>query len=296
MRRINNIHPDFLTDLSVPENVYFWGRFWADGSLCKTDLRLYGVKEDIDHLVPFLRSMGIHTIYDKQAKKNGVSYGRPSSIVSISSKNLVNFMAELGAKEKSYIAPTKVLSMIPSELHHYFWLGYFDGDGCLYSGARTSCAFWSSAEQDWSELASLLGSLKIDFTITKYSRKQGEHRSTTLEIRKAAGIKTFLDYLYANRPISQIGMPRKYALYLKFVEKFKTLKLKTSTAPRGVSFVKQSSKWRATIYPNKNNSLVKPKVLGLFLTQEDAMQARQQFMKEENICDVVTPTNNYYAS
>lgn len=279
MKKINIIHPDFLVNLNLPENVYFLGRFWADGHLSKNSVVLHGVTEDICHLFDFLNRMGIFTIYTRQAMKNGRKFGREASVIHIASKQLVEFLHQLDGNKKSIVSPSKILNLIAPELQFLFWRGFFDGDGSLYFKHRFSCAFWGTFNQDWSCLEALLTSLGVSFSKTLYSRKQGKHKSSTIEMRKGLCIKTFLNYLYQD--LIGISMPRKFKKFEQFMKVIASKNLKPITNPKGVILVK--NRWRATVFPTKSNNLKKPIVVGGFRTQQEAIDARTKILSELNL-------------
>jgi len=53
-------------------------------------------------------------------------------IVDLGFKNPLELLVDNDYKLKSYNSADKILSKIPNSLHHYFFRGLIDGDGCFY--------------------------------------------------------------------------------------------------------------------------------------------------------------------
>jgi len=50
----------------------------------------------------------------------------------VNNRLLYEFLVDNDYKLKSYNSADKILSKIPNSLHHYFFRGLIDGDGCFY--------------------------------------------------------------------------------------------------------------------------------------------------------------------
>lgn len=289
----NNISDEFLVNLNLPENVYFLGLLWADGFVTKYGFDIYAVTDDFKSIEKYLSDMGITTIYERQAKKDGKNFGRVSKVGKICSIALRDFLIENDYDKKSFVAPKKILSKIPEHLKHYWWRGYFDGDGCLYVGTRNSLAFWSTIEQDWSCLLGLYKSLSIESVVNKYVRKGGKHKASSVEVRKADMILNVMGYLYKN--YDEIGLKRKYEKYIKLVKKRKTMKVKTNKY-EGVIYIKICNKWRSYIGRNKRNGISKNIMLGQYDSQEEAFKVRKDYLANNKINLSGPPKENSFIS
>lgn len=218
-----HLDPTFLTNTTIPENVYTLGRLWADGHVDSDGIKLYSTCQDIEHLLPFLKKMGVGAIYTRQRKRrDGSLFGRLSYAIEMNSRVLAAILTKQGFTTKSKTGPATVLQHIPKRLHPLFWRGFLDGDGCIYVGKAPKITFWGAECLEWSELIAVLDSLGVGHRITKYSRKGGKHRSSCLGVRQIRGMSLFCEWIYASYPFDGIGMPRKYDKAQKLIERAKT--------------------------------------------------------------------------
>jgi len=129
-------------------------------------------------------------------------------------------MIGLGFHKKSKNPPEIILNKIPKDLHRYFFLGFFDGDGCLYHNKGRNCftlSFTGPKEQDWRFVEELLKSLQIKYGIIRRSHvsKEGTTQSNSfISIQNWSGIKKALEFLYNG---TDLGLSRKRAIYEKFL-------------------------------------------------------------------------------
>lgn len=276
MNRKNNLSRDFMVNLNIPENIYFLGRLWSDGHVGDLKFSLYASNGDMDHMDDFFNNMGVVTRHRRKNSKNSISY-------QISTHSYKNFFEKYNFKNKSKTFSKELFDAIPTDYHRYFWLGYFDGDGCLYIHKRSKkLNFWSTIDQDWSELEILLKSMGIEYEIIKFIRKSGKHKSSTLEIRKCQDIKKFLGFLYKTIPNDSIGLKRKYQKYLDLLSiDYKEGKIYSNF--KGVSFNKNTRRWISMIYKNSTNGLEKDKYLGYSSTEDEAKNKIDQYCKNNNI-------------
>jgi len=282
MPNLYNIDPRLLTDFSIPENIYLFGRFWADGSLHRCGVCLSAKEGDAEHMFPFLRQMGVLKFHKRQRTNQGKPFGAPSYTISISRKRVADFLRSLDYGEKSRVSPTKILGYIDPALHPLFWRGFFDGDGSLYLGPRIGyspkLSFWGTIEQDWADLIALCEKLKVTYSITRYERKGGKHCSSTLQIRRRADMQAFMDWIYQSYKIDQIGLVRKYETY----KKLQVITSKSILKPRGLNpgicYLKAINRWRALINPTEAVGLDHIVGCGYHRTLEEALEARKNKM------------------
>lgn len=205
------LRSEFLVDTTMPENVYTLGRLWADGHVNRDTIALFGVVEDLEHLIPFLMRMGVGAIYRRQRRTpDGNAFGRESYAIEMNSRVLAKKLLDWDYGFKSYVAPSKVLAAIPTDLRPLFWRGYLDGDGSIYVGPSPKIAFWGTESYDWSELIAVLNAIGVGHSITKYQRKGGRHCSSCLNVRQIAGMARFCEWVYESYAQDALGMPRKH--------------------------------------------------------------------------------------
>ena len=211
----------------TPEVCYFLGYFWADGSFSgKHAIQLEIQKIDGDDIKNTMFKIGDWNIQTRQRMRNGAPFGKLQTKFLTSNKFLVEHLKQFGFGNKSVDSPRKILDMIPSTLHHYFWRGYFDGDGCIYfsKNFRTkSLTFWGTANQDWESLIEICDILNLKYYKKKYARiaKNGKiHKSSTIYITRGADMIKFLNFIYSGYKKDRIGLKRKHDKFLKIKERF----------------------------------------------------------------------------
>lgn len=192
--------------------VYLLGFLWGDGGVPKSgSVTLWIVKKDSLVVQEIIKGVIPFKIYKYQSK----SGNRQPVESMIFEKNLKDFLVENNYLNKSLGAPSKILSIIPESLKHYFWRGYSDADGCFYNNPKKSGGTYSLAgsyDKDWSEEISLLKSLDIDnYTLRRYVHKTLGHKSSTIYFRTGREIRRFGEFLYKDE---MFGLDRKFKKYL----------------------------------------------------------------------------------
>lgn len=267
----NQLLPGFLVDTTEKTNVYLLGFLWADGWIQnKGYTHLVGisiVKDDFVGVEVILRSFGVNAFYERQRIQNGKPFGRVSRGCAIQSGPIVDFLLDNNYDKKSGCAPSKILSVIPRHLKHYFWRGYLDGDGCIYVSRKKEISFWSVIDQNWSELIKLTTELEVPYQIYTYSRKGGRHQSSVFRMGGIDNLVKFGDHLYQN--YDGIGLKRKYEKYILLKEFQKIVRRKTSKYV-GVFLCSRSGKWGANEYDPLTK---KQRHLGWFTTENEAYLA-----------------------
>lgn len=205
---------------STPEVVYLLGYLWADGCLWlpTNTLTLDCVADDMKAIAPVLDKTGewLKTNMHRKGK-------RPSQIAKTVNARLARFLVSHGFEHKSTRSPDSLICLIPERLRHFFWRGYFDGDGCVSKGFKVSVA--GSFEQDWTAWEKLLLSLNVSYAIRRRVLRIGSKGSSVC-IDGQTGQLRLLDYLYSGFFVDGIGLHRKHAAYQK---------LKTHAAKRPLS-------------------------------------------------------------
>ena len=196
---------------------YFLGFLWADGYIShyiskgteNNHIRIEINREDGDNLVETFNKLGKWSIYDKLPKRVNE---KPQKHFCTNNRDLYNILFKMDYSLKSIESPSKILECIPTELHHYFWRGYFDGDGYIKYDNTYCVSFTGSFEQNWSDLEKLLGSMNIKYSISRYqyTNKIGKlNKYSKVLIQNKLGIRTFYKYLYPSG-YDGIGLLRKY--------------------------------------------------------------------------------------
>lgn len=208
-------------NINTKEVAYFLGFLWADGSIYHRGyqyrIEIEIAKSDGVVLSELLSSIGHWNV---QTRRRKVSK-QPSMKFSCNNRFLYQFLYDTDYGYKSTKPPSKILDKIPTDVHHYFWRGYLDGDGCIYltkklgrvNGIRVN--FWGTYRQDWTALRTLCASMNINVALYKYDRIiRGKHqRSSTIYILGSDGRKKLLDYIFQGEPI---GLTRKMMKYQCF--------------------------------------------------------------------------------
>ena len=202
---------------------FLWGDGWVldDEKKCKYAVRMSSVSDDLDPLLPVFLSVANWYVSRRQRAVNR----KPITEISINNKGLVKLLDGCEYKIKSYTgSPHKILSKIPSHLVHYWWRGFFDADGCVYSKGHTNQASFSgSYEQDWTEAEKMLKSILVSATLKRTLVPNG-NKYSAIRITSRAGCVALGNYLYQGE---QFGLSRKF-------EKFQEVKRKKPSLPRGI--------------------------------------------------------------
>lgn len=243
----------------VPESVYVLGLLWSDGHVAKNTsyVSITGVSEDFDLLQPFVFVGGEWGVYYRQQTPNR----KPQTTFGVTNKQFHAFLVSMGYLTKSFSSACKILSFIPESLRLYWWRGYFDGDGCIYTNKNYQCFFTGSLETDWTFLKFLPSN--IHWKHIKKDTSSGSY-SRMLSNRKA-DIIAFGDYIYGGNTRDFIGLERKKS-------KFESLKASpVKFRGTGISLHVKSGRWVARFRHDKVWYY-----LGYFTDKDDAINAVSQ--------------------
>lgn len=186
------VHPDLQkVSISKFQNIdkyvsYFLGYFWADGHILNYTsnnithwrIALEIQEEDAIIILPIMNKIGKWSIQKRKRKKE---WKRTWSFVT-NNKDLYNFLFDNDYREKSIKEPTKILKIIPDDLHMYFWKGLVDGDSSLGLAGRGSYfELASSYDYEYSEFEKYILKFNIKGSIHRKISKKG-HKSSVYKI------------------------------------------------------------------------------------------------------------------
>jgi len=191
----------------INENTsYLLGVLWGDGYLSKRNTKqgnhhyrivLSLKEEDALYIKPILETTGKWSV-----NKRDLQYSFHSA-----NTILCKFLDENDYTRKSGDSAEKILSKIPTNLHKFFFLGYLDGDGCVFIKGKNMCiTFTSVYSQDWKFLEKLCNKLNCKYYIRRVIRKTRDSRYSDFKINGYKNSFLFGRYIYNK---THLGFPRK---------------------------------------------------------------------------------------
>lgn len=206
-------HEKFNNSFVVNDDktAYFLGFLWADGHLYGKEghymqAHITMSKDDYDDLVEYFpKDLGEFLSYEK--KQKNIKH-KTKIYFRLKNPSFAYFLYKNDYKNKSIVSPIKILNKIPESLHKFFWLGYFDGDGCFYVGKKC-CSFsvCGAIDQDWHCLESLSTLLNIkSYAINKRVNKNRNSKCSVYRIWRKDDVKILINYLYKD---TVFGLKRK---------------------------------------------------------------------------------------
>lgn len=209
-----NVNPKKFLALNNPLHIYILGLIWSDGHVNtkgRNELIIFTQSyPDAAHFKPIFMKTGNWKIYEIQEKQ----FARK---VDIKTNNhyICQFLVENDFKQKSLVSPDKILSLIPEELQHYFYLGVLDGDGYWYLNHKNHCFQFnmtSSYDQDWNYMVKLCDKLGMKYRIERRNvTYKGQPRGRCSKFRLTSKIPfiKFREYLYSTNLAKRLGLKRK---------------------------------------------------------------------------------------
>lgn len=205
-----NVNPIQFIYPNTKEVSYILGFLWADGYLNPSGYTISTeiISEDAIYLIPIFTKTGKWSITYRKRK-----HWKPQTKICSFGKDLYSFLLAMDYGTKTI--PTKILNLIPKNLHHYWWRGYFDGDGCFYyykPQYLRQLSITSDYNQDWSFVENLSKTLGIKKYQIKQTVSKKGHKSSQFRITNKSDITKFGTYIYKN--YDELGFKRKYETYL----------------------------------------------------------------------------------
>jgi hypothetical protein len=205
---------------STPLIAYFLGNIWGDGYIPKdkkgrpTGVKLNVQTKDGEILYKMYQKLG-HVTYTYRTNK----LGHTQYAMRFSNAELARFLTDMDYQVKSTVSPTKILQLIPKELHKFFWLGFSDADGCICVAERTCQAcFAGSYSQDWTDLINFIQSRGCHVVHSQDITATGKR--STLNIQRFGDVIQLYRFLYSTFEQDSIGLPRKYDKFLEAKARF----------------------------------------------------------------------------
>lgn len=196
-RNLNKHDISALTTSKTPEGCYILGLLWADGHVAKHkpgaafSISACFIASDFQDFGPVFSKTCNWRFYPKKAGKRNSAAMR----IAISDARLHSFLVEMGYMLKSLETCDKIIANIPARLRHYFWRGFFDGDGYIGIKPRNkSLVLTGALQQNWTTLEILLNHLEIQYSIHRVLSKNG--KCSRVRISNISGIRKFGEYLF----------------------------------------------------------------------------------------------------
>lgn len=231
-----NIDPNQFYDIKTPELAYFLGFFWADGTILSGDylISLIINSSDAEVLKETFYKIGKWPTASYIRKRNNKDCY--STSFRVGNKLIWTFLKDHDYHIKSGASADKILSKIPDHLKHYWWRGFFDGDG-YWDDNGLIASFTSGAYQDWSFAEKLCNDLSVSFDIfrKRYSKDDKIIGNSAIIMKKAPNLVKFGQYIYQNYENDKVGLYRKYKNYLLSLKKDEYINYK----PIDIEFDKQ---------------------------------------------------------
>jgi hypothetical protein len=206
-------HENFNNSFVINDDktAYFLGFLWADGHLYGKEgyymqTHITMSKGDYDDLVRYFPEGLGNFLYYEQKQKN--EKHKTKIYFRLQNPSFAYFLYKHDYKNKSVNSPEKILNKIPKPLRKFFWLGFFDGDGCFYVGKNgSSFSVSGRIEQDWGCLEELTKLLNIkSYSIDRRINKNRNSKCSVYRIWRKEDIKILINYLYND---TTLGLKRK---------------------------------------------------------------------------------------
>ena len=214
-KRISSFDYDGFS-VNKPDCCYALGMLWADGHLSKNTYRINLTlveKDFLDILDIFPQNRGWAHRRLQPKNRQPVIQARASHVL------FYNFLEENDYLIKSGASANKILSCIPDSLKHYWWRGYFDGDGWFNycSGLKYSFGISSCLNQEWDFFESLSSSL--GFSRHFISRREStKGNSSQVLCSNFESTYRFGKFIYQGYDQDMIGLKRKHETFVNLVQ------------------------------------------------------------------------------
>lgn len=235
-------------NLQDPFVIYFLGYFWADGSI--TGEKKHRIKFKINNLdfyeaiSPNQNKLGDFWNYGEYDPPKNKPHWKKSSVLEVTNLYLWRFFYNFDYRSKTGASADKILNAIPEELRHYWWRGYFDGDGSIPKD-KGIISFNACYDQDWTFMKILENKLDINFMIERKDR--GDRKGSKAIASAYAQTKRFYEYIYSGE---EFGLKRKRDRFEYYLTNIRQKKPGATSKYWGVSWNENCKKWTMQISAN----------------------------------------------
>lgn len=227
---VNKYQSEILAfqEFNSPETAYILGFLWADGYLVHRKYNL-GLccniaSDDAHEIIPnFLQTGDWYIWHAKKPRK--ITWKKQSTLRMRNICLYHKMMSYNFDKRSEGYSPINLIEDIPENLHHYWYLGYFDGDGSLYISKdkyNSHMTLSGQYSQDWGFITNLFQSLGINKWEEKQKISKKGHKSSIIRLSHRLSIAKFGDYIYSD--INFLSLTRKKNTYLKLKDIIRTSK------------------------------------------------------------------------
>ncbi|WP_297419399.1 LAGLIDADG family homing endonuclease [Clostridium sp.] len=267
--RIYQLNDTYFEKIDTETKAYILGFLYADGSVSanKYYLSIDISIEDIEIIDLISKELYITPPkYMYKTIKN-----RKYVKLCVGSKKICSDLINLGCiPNKTFLIKFPNENQVPNYLLSHFIRGYFDGDGCI------------TTKEGIRPMATIIGTL--DFLDGVYNilnfnniKKRCMFKISKIYRLSISNLKDnyyFYHYIYNNSTVYLKRKKDKYDTYYEIMLKNKD---KTLTSKhKGIFYDKARNKWGAS---------VNGKRLGRFSSEEEALTKRNNYIKENNICE-----------
>ncbi len=215
-RRVN---ADFFVNIERPEIAYAMGFIWADGSFnCKSQHFRVSLEIASKDAASVKRCLKISGKWYSTIRKRSPER-QPITLMLTTQMKLFKRFMELDYGRKSSASPTIVLKAVPPHIRHYWWRGFFDGDGCVYATPdHYAISFAGTYTQDWIDLYQLCDDIGVKCTTRRWISRKG-HKSSAVRITGIEATMKMRKYLYPDGADLRIGLKRKQKILFSIAYK-----------------------------------------------------------------------------
>ena len=204
---------EYFDQINTAEKAYWLGFLFADGYVGNNNAIEFALQETdryaVENFKTALKSGHKINVRNVFLVYNGRLIGRKAVRITVKNKHMAESLISKGCKNnKSLTLDFPDFNAVPRNLFSHFIRGYFDGDGCVYTGKkhkrRCVVSFSCASYKYCLALADfILNELNIVMHIIK------NQNVYSVNIFKKEDVKTFLEYIYKDST-ENTRLKRKY--------------------------------------------------------------------------------------